>query len=414
MRSVFQAVAAGIRYRIREGAVNGNGASRWAGVVLAGVAVLLVGGCTGGAEGTTQDRSRGEAETVSEAETVIRLGHGLDPSHPVHRAMEAMGRRLDSLSGGQMAMKIYPSEQLGTERQCLELLQIGSLDMTKVSSAVMESFSPLYKTLGLPYLFRSEAHRFEVLEGPVGQRILQSSTEAWLRGIVYYDAGSRSFYTTNQPIREPSDLEGLKIRVQESPMAIRMMNLLGASPTPISFGELYTALQQGVVSGAENNPPSFHTTRHYELCQYYSLDRHTALPDVLVASTHLWDRLSEQERDWLMQAARYSAQVQKKLWDEATQKAMREVKKAGVEVVRPDLEKFQKAVQPLYEAFREEQPTVYRLAQEIKDVRVDSAGSDSVKNDPVERDSATVDSTGDAMAKAAKEGGKREGEKEGR
>ena len=301
-------------------------------------------------------------------QTIIKLGHGLDVTHPVHRAMERMAERVAKKSDGQMRIDIYPSEQLCTERQCLELLQIGSLDMTKVSSSVMESFSQPYKVFGLPYVFEDDAHRFSVLEGEIGRRILRSSESIWLRGVTYYDAGWRSFYTVDQPIRSPEDLEGRKIRTQESPVAIQLVNQLGGSAAPISFGELYTALQQGVVDGAENNPPSFHTTRHYELCDYYSLDQHTAPPDVLLASTHLWERLTPQEREWLQEAADASAQYQKKLWDKATQKAMKTVKEAGVEIIRPDKEPFREAVKPIYDQYKQEQPEVYEIYQDIQEM----------------------------------------------
>jgi tripartite ATP-independent transporter DctP family solute receptor len=166
--------------------------------------------------------------------TVLRLGHGMAPSHPVSKGMRYMAQKLDSLSGGRMELEIYPSEQLGTERQCLELLQLGSLDITKVSSAVMEGFTHEYRVFGLPYIFRNRTHRFAVLEGKIGRDILLSSQEIGLRGLTYYDAGSRSFYTRNTPINSPADLKGLKIRVQQSPMAIKMVNQLGAQPTPIS------------------------------------------------------------------------------------------------------------------------------------------------------------------------------------
>ena len=301
-------------------------------------------------------------------QTIIKLGHGLDVTHPVHRAMERMAERVAKKSDGQMRIDIYPSEQLCTERQCLELLQIGSLDMTKVSSSVMESFSQPYKVFGLPYVFEDDAHRFSVLEGEIGRRILRSSESIWLRGVTYYDAGWRSFYTVDQPIRSPEDLEGRKIRTQESPVAIQLVNQLGGSAAPISFGELYTALQQGVVDGAENNPPSFHTTRHYELCDYYSLDQHTAPPDVLLASTHLWERLTPQEREWLQEAADASAQYQKKLWDKATQKAMKTVKEAGVEIIRPDKEPFRETVKPIYDQYKQEQPEVYEIYQDIQEM----------------------------------------------
>lgn len=303
---------------------------------------------------------------TSEDQTVIKLGHGLDVTHPVHKAMERMATRVAETSDGQMRIDIYPNEQLGTQRQCLELLQIGVLDMTKVSSSVMESFADPYKVFGLPYVFTDDEHRFAVMEGKIGAEILQSSESAWLRGVTYYDAGWRSFYTVDTPIRTPSDLDGLKIRTQESPVAIAMVNELGGSATPISFGELYTALQQGVVDGAENNPPSFHTTRHYELTDYYSLDRHTAPPDVLLASTHLWERLTPQEREWLQDAADASAQYQKKLWKEATTEAMTAVKEAGVTIIEPDLAPFRKAVQPVYEDYETNQPKVYDLFQRIR------------------------------------------------
>ena len=176
---------------------------------------------------------------------LIKLGHGLDTNHPVHQAMVNMQEILDSLSGGTLEIKIYPNQQLGTERQLLELLQLGSLGMTKVASAVMEGFAPEYKVLSLPYLFRNETHRYEVFEGVIGRKILQSSEPYWLRGLTYYDAGSRSFYTKDHPINSPADLRGLKIRTMESATQVKMVNSLGGSATPIAWGELYTALQQG-------------------------------------------------------------------------------------------------------------------------------------------------------------------------
>ena len=305
-------------------------------------------------------------QSAVDDDITIRLGHALDSSHPVHQAMEYMGQRLVEKSGGTMRIDIYPSEQLGTERQLLELLQIGSLDMTKVSSAVMSGFAPLYQLFSLPYIFRSQAHRYAVMDGAIGKKILLSSEPVGLRGLSFYDSGSRSFYTTGRPIRTPDDLQGLKIRTMNSPVAIRMVNMMGGAATPISFGELYTALQQGVVDGAENNAPSFYLTRHYELCTYYSLDEHTSPQDVLMASTHLWERLTPQQRTWLQEAADESAQYQKKLWAEASEEAMREVKAAGVEIVRPDKEPFIKAAEPLYEQFRKEHPRTYELYQDVR------------------------------------------------
>lgn len=287
--------------------------------------------------------------------TVIKLGHGLDPSHPVHKGMMYMADRLHELSGGSMQIDIYPSEQLGTERECLELLQIGSLAMTKVSSAVLEGFDPSFRVFGLPYLFRDDEHRFAVLDGQIGEELLLGLESYRIRGLCFYDAGYRNFYTVDRPIRTPDDLRGLKIRVQESPMAIQMVNILGGAATPVSWGELYTALQQGVVDGAENNPPSFYTSYHFEVAQYFSINQHTAVPDVLVISTHVWEHLTPQERSWLQQAAHESSEYQRKLWKESTEESLRAVEEAGVEIIYPGREPFFERVQPLYDRYRDDE-----------------------------------------------------------
>jgi len=315
-------------------------------------------------------------ETLSRDVRVLRLGHGLDPSHPVHKAMEFMAERVAEKSDSTLRIEIYPSEQLGTERQCLELLQIGSLDMAKVSAAVMQGFVPAYKALSMPYIYESEAHRFRVMEGKIGREILRMGTGKRLRGLTFYDAGSRSFYTNGQPIRTPGDLKGMKVRTMSSQTAIEMTKMLGGSPTPMSWGEVYTALQQGVVDGAENNPPTYHLSRQYEVTDYYSLDKHTAVPDVLLTGTQTWSQLSETERQWLQEAARESAQHQKKLWEKATQEALEAVKEAGVTIIRPDTEPFAEKVRPMYEQYRD-QEQVYHYIQRIQD-----AAQDTVETPP--------------------------------
>lgn len=298
--------------------------------------------------------------------TVLKLAHGLDPSHPVHKGMAYMGERIAEKSNGLMRLDIYPSEQLGSERECIELLQIGSLAMTKVSSSVLESFVPAYKVFSLPYIFRDDAHRFAVLEGAIGKGMLEASQQYWLRGLCFYDAGSRSFYTVNRPVHTPADLTGLKIRTQESATSMQMVNALGGSATPISWGELYTALQQGVVDGAENNPPSFYLSRHYEVCKFYSLDEHTSVPDVLIISTVVWNALTPEEQRIVQEAADESAQHQKKLWQEASEEALRAVEAAGVTIIRPDKGPFLEKVAPLLDSYRRE-PEIYELMQRIRD-----------------------------------------------
>ena len=299
---------------------------------------------------------------------VIKLGHGLAPTHPVHMAMELMADLVAERSQGRMRIDIYPSEQLGSERECLELLQIGSLGMTKVSCSVLEGFVPAMSILSLPYLFRDKEHRFKALEGEAGQKLLLAGEKYWLRGLCYYDAGSRSFYTKDKPVLSPSDLEGIKVRTQESPTSMRMVTALGGSPTPIAWGELYSALQQGVVDGAENNPPSFHLSRHYEVCKFYSLDEHTAVPDVLIVSTKVWQSLSSEFKSILQEAAEESALYQKKLWKKATQLALEEVQAQGVKIYYPDKRLFADKVNSLYKEY-ENQPEINRIIQKIMAVR---------------------------------------------
>lgn len=295
----------------------------------------------------------------------LRLGHGLDVSHSVHKAMVKMGEDLLERSGGRLKLEIYPSQQLGTERECLELLQIGSLDMTKVSVGVLENFAPKMKVLGLPFLFRDRQHSFNVLDGPIGEMLLNEGEKYWLKGLGYYDAGSRSFYTMNKPIEKPEDLVGEKIRVMESATAVNMVKALGGSPTPISWGELYTSLQQGVVDGAENNPPSFYLSRHYEVCKYYSLDEHTVLPDVLLIGTYVYDKLNEQEQKWLNESVKESVKYQRILWAEAEEEALREVQKAGVEVIRPDKSLFAERVSGIFDSYKDDQE-IYPLIKQIQ------------------------------------------------
>jgi len=298
---------------------------------------------------------------------VLKLAHGLDPSHPVHNAMVYMAERCQEISGGELSIEIYPSGQLGSEQQCVELLQIGSLAITKVSAAVMESFTEEFKVLGLPYVFRSREHSFSVLDGEIGDELLLSTEPFWIRGLCFYDAGSRSFYTIDKPINHPDDLKGLKIRVMKSITAMEMVKAQGGSPTPISWGELYTALQSGVVDGAENNPPSFYTSHHYEVCKYYSLNEHTMVPDVLIVSLKVWSKLSDQEKKWLQQAADDSVPVQRKLWAESEKESLEIVQEAGVTINYPEKEPFAEKVTELLDSYQDNE-LIYDLITRIREV----------------------------------------------
>lgn len=297
---------------------------------------------------------------------VLKCAHGLDVNHPVHKAMEFIGKRLSEKSNGTLTLQVYPNQQLGSERECLELLQLGGLDMTKVSAAVLSNFVPAYEVFGLPYLFQDKQHKYKVLDGNVGEDVLNSSDKFLLHGLGFYESGSRSFYTKEKPIEKPSDLKGLKIRTMESPMAMNMIAAMGGSATPISAGELYTALQAGVVDGAENNPPVFYLSKQFEVCKYFSIDEHTSIPDVLLIGTQTLGKLSPQEKTWLKEAVKESVEYQRRLWQKAEDDAIKGLEQVGVTIVYPDKKAFAESVKELYEeAYKKEE-----LKQMIEAIKV--------------------------------------------
>jgi tripartite ATP-independent transporter DctP family solute receptor len=296
----------------------------------------------------------------------LKLGHGLDTTHPVHKAMVFMAEKVREKSGGRMRVEIFPSEQLGNEKECIEALQLGYLAMTKTSSAPMEGFVSQMQVFGIPYLFRDAEHFWKVCNGPIGKKLLLSGESKRLRGLCYYDAGARSFYAA-KAIHQPSDLAGMKIRVQNSIMSMKMVQAMGGAPTPIPWGELYTALDQGVVDGAENNSPSFRTSRHYEVCEYYSLDEHTRLPDILIISTRVWSHLAPEQQRILQEAVEESVTYQRQIWTEAEAADLQIVQEGGAKIVRPDLEPFRVSVQPVWKQF--EGTEIGDLIRQIQEVQ---------------------------------------------
>lgn len=297
---------------------------------------------------------------------ILKIAHGLNSDHPVHKAMEYMAERAAELSDDTIKIDVYPSEQLGNEKECIEQLQMGILSMTKVSSSPLESFVPKIQVLALPFLFRDNEHKWNVFNSEIGKELLLACESKGLRGLCFYDAGARSFYTKDKPIMHPDDLKGLKIRTQQSPMAIQMVKALGGSATPIPWGELYTALQQGVVDGAENNEPSLYTSLHFEVAKHYSLDEHTMVPDVLLISTLQWNALSDSHKVYLQQAADESVIYQRKLWKEFVEKSMQDMKSKGLHVYYPDKAPFMERAREMYKDF--EGTEIGELAKRIQEV----------------------------------------------
>ena len=301
------------------------------------------------------------------SKTVLKLAHVLPPVHAVHIAMEFMAKRAAELSAGTVEIQVFPGAQLGSEPESIEQAQRGALAMVKTSAAALEGFVPEMAVYGMPYLFRDEDHYWGVLLGDIGREILRAGEARGVVGLCYYDSGSRSFYTLTKPILRPEDVREMKLRVLPSRTARDMITLLGGGPTPIPYGELYTALQQGMIDGAENNPPSYYTSRHYEVAKHYSLDEHTRVPDVVIFSKPIWDGLDPQVQRWIQQAADESVDFQRKLWRDQTEESLREVEKAGVRIYRPDKAAFAAAMAPMYAAV--EGTPVGDLARRIREAR---------------------------------------------
>lgn len=312
--------------------------------VLFLLSLVALSGCGGAGSG---DNDAGK----SQKPLVLTLGHVLNTDHPVHKAMVFMGERLKEKSGGSIELRIFESGQLGAESDMLDQVQIGALSMTKCSAAPLEQNVPIMGVFSVPYMFRNNEHYWKVLNGPIGKHILAAGVGAGYRGLCFYDAGSRSFYTKDKPVLSPADLKGMKIRVMESKTAMSMLTALGASPTPIPFSELYTSLSQGTVDGAENNPPSFFTSRHFEVCKYFSLDEHAMVPDILIISEKKWQSLTDEQRKLIQEAADESSAYERELWAEATQKALDEVQAVGVEVFHPDKDPFVTMVKGMHDSY---------------------------------------------------------------
>jgi len=284
--------------------------------------------------------------------TVLRIAHSLDNAHPLHKSLEFFAKKVEADSNGQMKVYIYPNGQLGSDRETIEQMQSGVLSMSICSCGPLESFIPEMQVFGVPYLFVSKDHMLKTLNSDIGKMLLACGEKYGLKGLCFFDAGARSFYTRNTPVYHPEDLKGLKIRVMKTPMSIRTIKALNGSPTPIDFGELYTAIQQGVVDGAENNPPSFYTSMHYELCKYYSLDEHLRIPDMLLISNIFWNRLPEVQQNIITRAAEQCALFQYELWRQRENAALQEIRNAGIEIIEPDKKPFIDAVQELWGSFQ--------------------------------------------------------------
>jgi tripartite ATP-independent transporter DctP family solute receptor len=272
--------------------------------------------------------------------------------YPTVAAVEAMGVLLEERSGGRLCIEVFHSAQLGEEKDTIEQTQFGVIDMNRVSLGPFNNIIEETQVPSLPYIFRSTEHMHNVMDGPVGQQILDAFSDHDLVGLSFYDGGSRSFYNSERPINSIEDLAGMKFRVMQSDMFVDMVAALGANATPMPYGEVYSAIQTGVIDGAENNWPSYDSSGHFEVAQYYTLDQHLIVPEVLVMAKSTFDALSAEDQELVRQAARDSVPLMRDLWAAREAESEERVRAAGVEVIT-DIDKtpFIEAMVPVYEKY---------------------------------------------------------------
>ncbi|HEX2137428.1 MAG TPA: TRAP transporter substrate-binding protein [Microvirga sp.] len=288
--------------------------------------------------------------------------------YPTTKAVEYMGQLLKERSGGKHSIKVFPNAALGQERDAIEQLKLGGLDMMRINVAPLNNVVPETIVPALPFLFRSEDQMHQVLDGPVGEKILKAMEKQGMVGLAFYDSGARSLYTT-KPVKTLADVKGMKIRVQQSDVFVAMVQALGASATPMPYGEVYTALTTGLIDAAENNYPSYESSRHFEVAKYYNLTEHSMAPEVLVFSKRIWDRLSAEEQAMIRQAAKDSVPHMRQLWRERESKSKDIVLKAGVQLVPiEDKEKWAEAMKPVFEKFAGT-PELKSLIQDIQSAK---------------------------------------------
>ncbi|MFA6967729.1 MULTISPECIES: TRAP transporter substrate-binding protein [unclassified Bosea (in: a-proteobacteria)] len=289
---------------------------------------------------------------TASAQTVTLRSTDIHPDgYPTIEAVKHMGKLLEERSKGRIKINVFHSAQLGQEKDTIEQTRFGVIDMNRINMAPFNNLIPATNVPSLPFIFRSVDHMRKVMDGPIGDNLLKEFEKHDLIGLAFYDSGSRSFYNSKRPINTPADMKGLKIRVQQSDMFVSLVSALGANATPMNFGEVYSGLQTGVIDGAENNWPSYESTKHYEVAKFYSLSEHSLSPEVLVMSKKSFDKLSAEDKALVRAAAKESVAKMRELWDAREKASEAKVKAGGAVVNAVEKQPFIDAMKPVYDKF---------------------------------------------------------------
>ncbi|MCR3722270.1 tripartite ATP-independent transporter solute receptor, DctP family [Prauserella flava] len=281
-----------------------------------------------------------------------RLAETHPGDYPTTKADEWFAEELSKRSDGRIQVDVYPDAQLGEERDVLEQMQMGSVELNRTNANLVGEFVPSWKAYGIPYAFASEEHFWNFLQGEGGQAKLDELSEMGAVGLAYYDSGARSLYTNGKPVEKPEDLAGRNIRVQPGSITAEVVEQLGGSATTMDFGEVYSGIETGVIDGAENNLPSYVSTRHYEVADNLTLNEHQRVPEVLMISQSAMDQLSEQDQQLVREVAEESTEVQRELWQEEVTASRKTLEDAGVTITEvDDKQPFEDAVGGLKERY---------------------------------------------------------------
>ena len=305
---------------------------------------------------------------VSAQATEFRSSDIHPDDYPTVQAVRHMGEELSKITNGKHSIKVFAKSALGQEKDTIEQTKLGALAMTRVNVAPMNNICPETQVPTLPFLFRSKEHMRHVLDGAIGEEILKDCEAQGFTGLAFYDSGARSIYTVKKPIKTLADAKGLKVRVQQSDLWVSLLEAMGANATPMPYGEVYTALKTGLVDAAENNYPSYESSRHFEVAKYYNKTEHSMAPEILLFSKKVWDTLSAEEQKQIRVAAKESVTYMRKLWDERETKSLAIVKAGGAEIVEVDKASFQAAMKPVYDKFLKD-PKLQDMVKRINAVK---------------------------------------------
>ena len=288
----------------------------------------------------------------AECETTLRSSDTHPDGYPTVEGVKAMAAEVKEKTGGRICIEVFPSSQLGEEKDTIEQTQFGVIDMVRASFGSFNDIVPVTQLMSLPYLFTSPEHQHAVMDGPIGEEIAEDFDAKDLIALAYYDGGARNFYNSQKPIKTIEDLKGMKFRVMQNDVFVDMMSALGANATPMPYGEVYSSIQTGVIDGAENNFPSYDSSGHAEVAKYFTLDQHLMVPELVAVSRTTWEKLSPEDQEIMRTAARNSATLQRKLWAEQEKASEEKVVAAGAEVIK-DVDKtaFIEAMAPVYEKY---------------------------------------------------------------